>query len=384
MTPKIAALLATLPEGASGPALLDRLRRELEPELAREVAALHESRQRSKARLGLDLLPFLRSGSASQCTAPAIARHRARTILERSGASHIWDATCGLGMEAICLALAGHSVIASDHNLETACFARANLRSHGLETPVIVADGAGDAVAFEYVLLDPDRRPNGQRTLDAEKWSPAWSRCLAQAARARGAAIKLPPTWKPGPEAPEGAEWHWISTPQGLLECTLWLGAWATQPGHHALRLPAEGDPIHYHARPTRVEALDPAEAQQPAFLYDPDPALIAADLLGSLAAETGLAPLAPELGYLAGPRRVEHGLLRGFEVLDACSFKPKLVRAMLGAHGIGPVRVRLRGHQEAPEVLAQRFRGPGKGTGELAVARLDAGRRVYLIRPLG
>ena len=54
----------------------------------------------------------------------------------------------------------------------------------------------------------------------------------------------------------------------------------------------------------------------------------------------------------------------------------------MLGKHGIGPVRVKKRGHPDPPSVLERRFRGPGSRRGRLVVARLERGHHAYLVDP--
>ena len=115
-------------------------------------------------------------------------------------------------------------------------------------------------------------------------------------------------------------------------------------------------------------------------YIADPDPAIVRSGLLGLLASQQQLAPLAPRLGYLGGDQPPNSAFLRAFRVLDVVSLDRKKVRKMLREHDIGPIAVRKRGHPEPAEVLARKLRGDGARRGELLIARLDSGHRAYLV----
>ena len=138
------------------------------------------------------------------------------------------------------------------------------------------------------------------------------------------------------------------------------------------------------------VPSLGSKRTAEIGWIAEPDPAVIRADLVGLVAEQAGLAPLAPGLGYLGGeapPHGPEQGgpppgLLRSWRVLASTPADRKRVRAMLGAHDVGPLTVKKRGHPEPAEALAKRFRGPGRGRGLLFVGRLESGHRAWLVEP--
>ncbi|MFT5058439.1 MAG: hypothetical protein ACI89E_001212 [Planctomycetota bacterium] len=380
---KIAEALASLPPEWDALRCLTHLRRTFPPELAREAAQLHSLQERCKARIGKDLLPFLRDPGSQQISAPRIAQQRAKRISELTPNSHVWDSTCGLGMESVHLSLAGHQTISTDLCPITLAYAAANLRHHALPEWVLQADATGDAVRTSHVLIDPDRRPKGTRTLDPREWSPSLSTSLEVLQRHAGGVAKLPPSMDIPPEWDKQHAVHWVSLAGQLLECTLWTGDWAPEPGRSAILLGKGGQEFAYAGTPEEISACTPDEAKEIRFLADPDPSIVRAGLLGHLARAQGLKPLAPRLGYLGGDSPPSSPFLTGFRVRASSALDRKKIRRMLGEHDIGPIQVRQRGHDEPSEVLERKLRGPGSQRGILAVARLDRGRWVYLLEPL-
>ncbi len=380
--PKIEAALAALPTGVGPLQRLDHLRRLLPADLAREAAALHDLRQRCKPRIGLDLLPFLRAPNASQVTPPAVAARRAQRIAHSTPDSHIWDCTAGLGMEAVHLHRAGLALTASDRELEIATFAAANLAHHGSRGRVLCTDALHGAVRADGILIDPDRRVQGKRSLDPSAWSPTLDASWNLARKHTAAVLKLPPVWEPPADWRSLHDLEVVSLAGHLVETTLWLGRWAGEPGLQAVRIESDGSVHTFAGRPGTVAPLDHAEALASAYLFDPDPSLAAAGLLESFASHHGFAPLAEQLGYLGGPEPLHSPFGQCFRILGHAPLRPKAVQTLLGEHEIGPIEVRVRGHQERPEQLARRLRGPGQRRGQVAVARLDGGRRVFLLEP--
>ena len=380
------------------------LRRLLPPELAREAAELFELRRRAVGKFpnpGAGL--FTRKG-LEQATRAPIARARAERIARlappsaaapgTSGASAALchDATCGLGADAIALAAAGLRVVASDLDLRTAVCARANLAAAGHPQWALVADALQAPLSASILLVDPDRRNTGRRSLEPESWSPTLTETLRLAARYEGACIKLAPSIEAAdlhaalpPDLPYTLEW--ISHSRELCEVALWTGCLAGVPsvdvGIHevlALEVGPQATTGRISGRPVEVVSLPPSGVSGISWLCDPDPAVIRSGLLGLLSLELGLAPIAPRLAWLGGREQPDSPLLRSWRVLDQTSADPKRVRAMLARHDIGPVRVMKRGHPDRPEALERRFRGRGSRRGLVAVARLEQGHAAFLL----
>ena len=249
----------------------------------------------------------------------------------------------------------------------------------------------------EWLVLDPDRRPDadGRRRKDPEAWSPRWSVCAERAGEARGACLKLPPAVEPAlldsalaPRVPRS--WQWVSLRRELKEVTLWTGELATErrgagtaEEREVVAIARDGSVATWAAAPAEVTALDGAAARAVPWIAEPDPTIVRAGLVGALAAEVGLRPLAQEIAFLGGAPHRASPFLSSFEVLGATPLDRRRVRALLARHDVGPLTVKKRGHSSTAEDLAKKFRGKGVRRGVLIVARLADGHHAYLVRPV-
>jgi len=366
----------------------EHLRARLGPELGRRAAQLLHLRLRTRGRFDAGWLPFLTPKGAEQATAQRLAEARAREILECRGSSQIWDATCGLGADSRAAAEAGHLVLATDADSCVLPYARANLADLAASALVARARVERPPTRAAIVLIDPDRRPLGIRERDPARWSPSWEVALDIADRFEGACVKLSPSFEVGRVAPgPPRRWTWISLRGELHELALWSGELAGPPrqaGREAWRLDADGTRAVLRGEPFPAAPLAPARARSVAWLSEPDPALVRSGLLGVLAGELGLATLDPHLAFLGSDRDPLSPWLRSWRVLGCVPLDRRHVRALLAAHGVGPLSVIKRGHPDDPSTLARRYRGAGDRPGLLAVARLAGGHVAYLLEPQG
>lgn len=363
--------------------VVTRLRSRLPPALARRAALLHHLRGRARRRFGDGALAFLTEKGLEQATAPAVARARAARIRESMGRVRVWDATCGLGSDALALAGEGHRVVLSDRDPFTLACAHHNLVRAGLRAHAVRADAARPVVRADVLVIDPDRRPSGRRERDPERWSPPLSAVLALARRFPGASVALPPGLDPTalPRLDGAWELEWVSLDGELRELTLWLGALAGGARRAVLALRTGGEPRRLTGDPgVAVPPLEPDAARGARWLAEADPAVLRSGLLGTLAAREGVAPIAPRCAYLAGARRPESPLLSVWPVLGTSPLDKRRLRALLREHDVGPLTVMKRGHPDTAEVLAVRLRGPGREPGLLAVARLERGHLALLL----
>lgn len=389
--------LGSMPENEHGLRALTQFREKLGDELGRRAARLRELRIRSKSKFPAGWLPFLTPMGLEQSTPCAVARVRARRIGERVGAAWTWDATCGIGADAVALRELGIPVAASDRDPEAIGCARANLlRGTGPTAVVARADAAHSPIRADYVLVDPDRRAGGRRSLDPERWSPSLATALAVARGHRGACIKLPPAFDvdlagelPGrwSEVLDGLahSWHWVSRRGELCEVSLWTGdlaQTATPRTREASIAHESGREECLSGEPERIGALTDEQLGRIAWLAEPDPSVIRSGLLGLLAREQGMAPIAPRSAYLGGASRASTPFLRSWRVLGRATLDARKVRALLRKHDVGPLTVKKRGHPDSADVLAKRLRGKGSRRGLLAVARLERGHIAFLLEP--
>ncbi|MEM7310180.1 MAG: hypothetical protein AAF682_26125 [Planctomycetota bacterium] len=412
---RVAEALADL-GGRTDPLEVGRwLRKRLPVEEARAAAELVDLRRRARGRLPDAERLFLTPKGLEQATDGRVARARADRIAARLPGAWVWDATAGIGGDALALRGRGLRVVASDRDAASTLCARANLglvagsgegqapppavvlRADALEPPLRDLMGA-------VLLLDPDRRPgsgsgSGGRRGHPEDWSPPLSAALALAGRFAGACLKLPPALDveridpdagaPAfPAAPADAaraeppaSWQWVSVAGELKEIARWTGALAAPGGQReVLALDARGQATVLEGVPERRAAVAPEQAELPAWISDPDPAVVRSGLLGLLADRLDARPLAPEIAYLASDERPPAGLVRPYRVLASTPLDRKRVRRMLAEHDVGPLTVKKRGHPDPAERLAARLRGKGSRRGLLLIARLERGHRAYLV----
>ena len=361
-------------------------------ELGRRAAELCQLRHSASRRHPQWADLYLTKQGIQQATDPEVARFRAAELGGSTALRFVYDATTGIGGDALELSAAGFQVVAGDLSPLTLRCARANLSARGHRAVVVQADAGRPPIKGGrpvLLLLDPDRRAGGRRSLDPARWSPSWDVALALAARFPGACLKLSPAFEPDDPhlgLPPGLDhrWQWISLRGELKEVALWTGELAGPGGgaREAVALDGAGGVARLGGEPTATPALRAAEAAAVAWIAEPDPGVIRSGLLGLLAREQGLRPVGPGIAYLGGSDRPDSPLLQAWRVVDSARADPRRVRAMLQRHGIGPVRVRKRGHPDAPPVLERRFRGRGRQRGELLVARLEEGHRAYLVAP--
>ena len=382
-----------VPSGLDAYQLALWLRARHPAETARLAAELCALAPRAATKFATPSRAVYTRAALEQATALAVARDRAREIAALAPAAAVLDLTCGAGADALALFAAGLDVLAADRDFERAVLADLNLEWAGAPGRAVVADAERVCARAPFAVLDPDRRPHGRRTLDPAAWQPSFARALEIARGFEGACLKLAPAidlarLPAGPLAECAHRWQWTSLAGELVETSLWTGSLARgEPGVREARLLAaapERPPRVVRGRPIEVAALAPADVPRAAWLAEPDAAVIRSGLVGWVAREWGLAPLAPEIAYLAGFERPREGPFELWRVVATCAADARRVRAMLALHDVGEVAIRKRGHPERAEQLARKWRGRGGRPGHLAVARLERGHVALLLEDPG
>ncbi|WP_145069861.1 THUMP-like domain-containing protein [Engelhardtia mirabilis] len=387
--------MASTGEGEPQQLQLSRhLRRLGNPALALEAQGLFELRRRARRKLAGSDRIFLSAKGLEQSSSLAVAAWRAARVNALT-APHmpLVDLTCGIGSDAAALAAGGRPVLALDRDPETVLLASLNLeRLVGPGALAVRADASRPPLRSEVLLmLDADRRPEGRRELDPERWAPAWSAVLATIARAPGACIKLAPavevdTLDATLPSDLPRRWSWVGLGRELVEVVLWTGQLAPSdaPPFEALVLERDGTlrgEVAGDAWARNLATpLTAAEVEACAFIVEPHAAVVRSGLIGALCPQLGVSPLGPRLAFLGGREPVPHPLARRWRVLASCAADRRRVRAMLREADVGPIEVFTRGHPTPPEKLAKSLRGPGHCPGVVLIARLAEGHRAFLV----
>ena len=384
MTPDaFAALLA--PPGASALAdactsyrtgdelaLVSRLRRTYDAELASTAVTQAALRHRAVAKFGLDAeRMYFTPDGLEQATRSSVARHRASRMASSLPGATVLDLGCGIGGDLVAMARAGLRVTGIDRDPLAVAVARANLSALGLPGRVAVGDVVdADLADYDLVFADPARRADGRRVFDINAYSPPWSFVTGLL---RGTAcVKVAPGI-PHDAIPDSVEAEWVSDSGDVKEAALWSGALSTA-SRRATLLPS-GTTL------TQDDAVEPVIRPAGAYLYEPDGAVIRAGLVTAVCALTDGWLLDPRIAYVSSDELVETALASAYEVESRLPYQEKALRAWVRERGIGTLEIKKRGIDLDPAALRKRLAPKGSDAATLVVTRVGRDAVVFACR---
>ncbi|MFA5504074.1 MAG: hypothetical protein WC314_04720 [Vulcanimicrobiota bacterium] len=319
---------------------------------------------------------------AEQASDSRIARWRAEHL--RGGSRELTELGCGLG---------GDTVFLSQHFQVSAwerCPARAELCRFNLSRlgfpgslvenrEVKCEDLEGDTL-----YVDPARR-DGVRLNRPEEWLPPLSqvdRCFREG-RFQRVGIKCAPGLTELPEGPW--ELTFLSIEGHLKEAFLLLGHQHAQKKRAVLFGKENEQPLVYEPLGRAIPSCQPSPGL---YLHNPDPAILRADALDSLAHLTHSGVVHPKIGYLVGPDPIRDGSADSFQILDTFPLNWKILKKKIASSGWSEYEYLARGVPfSQPEVRAKlAFKRPKNSTalrGSVILFREDQGYRVVLAQRL-
>ena len=329
----------------------------LSAEQAATVMTQQRLRSRAREKFGefADDMLFTADG-LEQATRLEIAAGHAERFAQASIAT-VHDLGCGIGADAMAMAVLGMTVQAIDADPVTAAIADLNLRPWPdsrarvgtVEAFTPPSDAARDRVG---AWLDPARRIRGvadiqgrtRRVFRLEDISPSWELVGQIAAAIPATGVKLSPSF-PHDRIPRGAEAQWVSRAGELLECVIWHGPLVRTAGRTA-RVVRPGSPaieITEDQATAEVPTLDSTSGLGP-WLYETDRALVQAGLVGAVTAATGGQELEPGLGLVTSDTAYDLGFARRYAVRAVLPLSVKPLRAWLRSHGVSGLTIKKRG----------------------------------------
>lgn len=281
-------------------------------------------------------------------------------------------------------------------------FSVANLEKYSPEPP-------------DFWHCDPDRRATGARTIQWEAQAPGLDLLAAIWRTWPHGAIKGAPAAPLPPALPSDATREWISSRRECRQQVLWLGSAAFAHGVRVATRVAEDERVEIHpsggrespgafAAIANVAERDNLSSRYPLltvtsysglgcrgvawsyvgqphetarqlaewqhYLYEPDPAVLAAELAGSLANSLSLGQVAADIPYFTADVKLAHPLLRGFEIRAVMPWRAAKVKAWLSERGIGELEIKKRGINLRPEEVRQQLAVKGENRGVLLLTR--------------
>jgi hypothetical protein len=396
-SPAAAPWLELAMRETSGPLVLaTRLRKDLMPDQARLIVEQANLRRRAAEKFVLADRMFFTPRGLEQATDEVVARYKAARFPQ---SEPVADLCCGIGGDL--MALAGYGPVTGvERDRVAAKFAESNLRivNDGPATPsrdgrgeanrVVMADVRGFSLAeFAAWHLDPDRRPAGRRTTRVELHEPGPEVVGRLLADCPNGAIKLAPAAvlsdtrlddaHGSPDIPwQEAELEWISRKRQCRQLVAWFGSLRKTPHQHRATLLANdlSTPDDDLVRASFVGLPGVAIAVAPQirrFVFEPDPAVLAADLTGALAAHNGLQAVATDVAYLTSDEPHDSPLMAMFEMLDVIPYQPKALKRWLRARGIGRLEVKKRGVDLDPARVRSELQVPGDNEATVLICRI-------------
>ncbi len=351
-----AALLADYADADLSPAstlpLLTKLRRTLDAHQAGAILTTLRLRRRALIKFpghAADML-FTEAG-LQQASGPLSRAYRAAKIT--SGA--VLDCCCGLGADSLAFADAGHAVLGLDFDAVSIAIARHNAAVMGLNATFELADVRQPLPSgYDCIFFDPARRDGqGRRIRDVERYQPPLS--LVRRWRADEIAVKLSPAVDMRQLAGYGGRLEFISANGQLSEALLWLHRPAGPPIATKLTPNAA---IHFRQD---IAAVAPVSAPR-TWLFEPDPAIMRAGQVQSLASALNATLLDETIAYLTMDERQDTPWGRYWRIHDWMPFNLKRLRRYLRERAVGKVTVKKRGFAMLPEELIARLRLKGEG----------------------
>lgn len=385
LSPDAAPWLAVASEGERTLAeRIAQLRAQLTIErthLVLEQATLRE-RAREKFRAA-DRMYFTPLGM-EQATDEIVADYKAQRF---AGKSEVFDLCSGIGGDLLALARRG-PVVGFERDPGVALIAQANARVALDATAAASSPGVEvrteDACQVELERasawhIDPDRRPGGKRTTRVALHEPSAEAIDQMLTRNPHGAVKLAPAAEWPESWTERAEMEWISRGRQCRQLVAWFGDLATHPGQRrATMVGGTASAVRSIVGSGEVGQGAPAAANIDAYLFEPDAAVIAANLTAELAREHGLKAIAPGAIYLTGTRSIQDAALGCFEVLEVMPFRLKPLKSLLRERGIGTLEIKKRGVEHDPAEIRRQLQLRGEASATLLIARVD--KRVLAI----
>ncbi|HVK18507.1 MAG TPA: hypothetical protein VM533_16350 [Fimbriiglobus sp.] len=365
----LAAARDLQPTEAKYPACFDRLRKHYPPELVRAALDTVMLRERAHVKFSRASEMFFTREALEMASAEPVSRYRAGRF---AAFGTVADLCCGIGGDAIGLAAAGHAAVAVDRDPLRLRMAEANLAAYGLGGRFVCDDAlAADLSDCPAAFADPGRRPGGRRTLSLHDSEPPVAALVGRFTGAFPFGVKVAPGFPKSELTDLDAGPEFISLGGELKECVLWFGplrydeARATVlPGSHTL----VGDP-------NVAAAVGPVGA----FVYDPDPAVTRAGLVGELGHRLGFTQIDPRIAFLTSDSFIPTPFASAYRLQEVMPFQVRRVGEWLRERGVGRVTVVKRGSPVEVDEVVSKWKLKGDGHRAVILTRA-ADRPVAII----
>jgi SAM-dependent methyltransferase len=346
-------------------------RRYAEP-LAKAAVEQAILRRRAKGKFSRAPLMFFEREGLEQASSETVSLYRAGRV---AGYPSVFDLGCGIGGDSLALAQGG-PVNSVDRDRMRLLLLAANANALGLERDVRLVRADLTAPGWRFpprtaAFFDPARRKAGRRVYAVARYDPPLDLASSWLSQLEGLAVKV----SPGVDLQElrryACEVEFISSGGELKEACLWFGS-LRQGDRRATVLPG---PHSLTASSEEASSIAPPRA----YLYEPDPAVLRAGLVGELGARLNAFQIDPTIAYLTSDVVVDTPFARAYHVVDVLPSNLRALRAALRARGVGRLTLKKRGSAIDVEAYERRLHLQGEDEATLILTRA-AGRKVAIL----
>ncbi len=335
---------------------LQRLQKMIPAPLAKAALETAILRVRAAPKFTRAAAMYFTREALEQASGEAIARYRAARF---AGLGAVADLGCGIGGDTLALAENCY-VTGVDNDPLRLAMAAENLAAYDRRDRAQWVEADLGDYALEEVqgfFFDPARRVGGRRRFSVRDYAPPLDTVRRWLSQVPAGGVKISPGVDLDELAAYDCEIEFISDRGDLKECALWFGPLLTA-RRRATRL--EGDAVHTLLPNPVAESAPPPAGPPLAVLYEPDPAILRAGLVTTLAAQLDARQLDPDIAYLTAAEARPTPWARAFAIEAALPFQLKRLREKLRALNVGRVTVKKRGSPLAPEALIQQLKLTG------------------------
>ncbi len=366
-----------------------KLSKKISPSLARTALETIIIRQKA-IQSNKFILPekmLFTAQAYEQASQHLISQHRAQRY---QNCSQIIDVCCSIGCDSITLAQYGE-VIGIDLDLIRLCIAEYNCTIWGAykalivkHLPIFIQADVRNQLPIKLnshygIFFDPSRRNNSGRVKSIEDYQPPLKIIHHWLPITQRIGVKLSPAIDYQdllPYLENGAEVEFISIHKELKEAVLWLNEFSTTV-RRATLLP-DGYTLEENFPSPKLPLSKPLD-----YLYEPDPAIIRAQLIAKLGWNIEGFQLDKDIAYLTSHKFVSTPFAQIWKIEDWFPFQLKRLRAYLRKRNIGSIVVKKRGSPWQPETLIKALKLNGSDSCTLFLTHSEGKPIVIIAQPI-
>ena len=376
------AQIALEQEGDSMRALL-RLRKHTDRECAEGAWAIATLRIRGHVKFGAmaSEMYFVEEALEQASSARAAAYHASR--FAEAGITSVADLCGGIGGDALAFARAGLKVTLVESDPVRALFAAENARVNGFELLIDIhcMDAMRVSQIADSAWLDPSRRIGGHRVLSPDDYLPPLS--FLKTLKERGFShigVKLSPALDHAIAREYGAGLEFLSDCGECKEGLLWTGFLRREEDVTAIVI-TQSDRNTITGKSDDFESTPYIASGRGSFLYEPDPAVIRAHLVRTLAEQIGASLIDPQIAYLTSDRLISTPFAKAYEILEWFPYHLKALKKALVDREVGRVVIKKRGFPQEPEAVRKQLKLSGPNELIVVLTRIGKHHQAILCR---